>query len=77
MKFDNNDTAMPATFTYNFVDEIESTDNGEVIISEDGKAALLEENGWIQILNTEGYVTQGFNEPDIRCETLFTHRDYT
>ncbi|MGO1919217.1 MAG: sensor histidine kinase [Alkalibacterium gilvum] len=61
---DNNDTAIPAVFTYNFVDEIESTDNGEVIISEDGKAALLEENGWIQILNTEGYVTQGFNEPD-------------
>ncbi|GEK90739.1 sensor histidine kinase [Alkalibacterium kapii] len=66
--FQNNDTETPDTFAYNFVDEIKMTDSGEVIISDDGKAALLEENGWIQILNQEGYVTQGFNEPDNPAE---------
>lgn len=64
----NSDTSNPAVFAYNFVDEIEVKNNGEIIISEEGQSALIEENGWIQILNQEGYVTQTFNEPDHAAE---------
>lgn len=55
--------SLPGTFAYNFDNEIELDDEGNVAISEKGQQTLLEQNAWIQFIDEEGYAIGGFNEP--------------
>lgn len=55
--------SLPGNIAYNFDNEIELNDEGEVTISENGEQILIEEDSWIQFLNEEGYVVGAFNEP--------------
>jgi signal transduction histidine kinase len=63
-----NNNSSPVVFADNFSDEIETTNNDEIIISAEGQETLLEHDGWVQILDQEGYVTQAFNTPDHAAE---------
>lgn len=69
----NNSLRSPIVFAYNFHNEIELDNNEEIIISEQGMEALIEEEAWLQILNDEGYVIQAFNTPDFIAEHYSPH----
>ncbi len=58
------DSAMgeATSFTRDFSQEISEV-NGEIIVSEAGKAALQDHHGWIQILNENGEVVYEYNTP--------------
>lgn len=55
--------SLPGTFAYNFDNEMELDDEGNMAISEKGQQILLEQDAWIQFLDEEGYAVGGFNEP--------------
>lgn len=63
--FENTKTGkpLPGTFAANFSTEIIIDDQGDLILSEKGQAELNERDAWIQFLDEEGYVIEGYNEP--------------
>ena len=55
--------SISGNIAYNFSQEVEWTDEGELLISEEGQKVLLRQKGWVQFIDEEGYVVEAFNTP--------------
>lgn len=58
-----NKELQPGSFAHNFVSEIQTDEEDEIFLTEQGQNKLLEQDAWIQLLNKEGYVMDAFNTP--------------
>lgn len=53
----------PETFTREFQQHLQFTDSGAAAITAEGQQLLEQQNGWIQILDENGNVLYGFQQP--------------